>query len=220
MSAIKSVPGSPSHEVYTIQGHPLGNSVPIVLGGNGLNFVGYHARVNKVLEASFTRPADAVAYAIGDIIANSTTAASVVFPQWSNYDRKGTAVYPSSITGAYIRMTVAGGLASDFVTTLPTLNLDIFCGTPPVPVVGDNGGYQAAFAGKAIHTQWRNRLTMTHSASGITTSPGVAEWRASALTIDTGLDPTTILWCALYCPIAVTLPSAAVFTIGLELEQF
>jgi hypothetical protein len=78
---------------------------------------------------SFTRPNDTNAYAIGDLVANSTTAGSVVFPIFPVVTKQGG-------DGRIIawRMTKTGTSATN-----ANFNLHLFVATPTIATAGDNG---------------------------------------------------------------------------------
>lgn len=85
--------------------------------------------VNNV-SASFTRPADTTAYTIGDLIANSTTAASVVpmsFPIW----KAGS---------GQTRITRARFVKSNTSPTLSAFRLHLY-ETSPTVANGDNSAW-------------------------------------------------------------------------------
>lgn len=99
--------------------------------GSGLSvtpgIAGYTARAS----GNFTRPADTTAYASGDLVANSTTAASVA---------------PITITAA--RSTGLGGmvrrvslLKSTTSTTNASFRVHFYSATPGTPNAGDNGAW-------------------------------------------------------------------------------
>ena len=84
--------------------------------------------------SSFTRPADTTAYASGDLIANSTTAASVVPLQFNISDMS----IKSGCVG-YARL-----FKDDATTTNANFNLHLFTADPGVPTNGDNGALAVA----------------------------------------------------------------------------
>lgn len=99
--------------------------------GTGLSvtpgIAGYTARPT----GNFTRPADTTAYAVGDLVANSTTAGSV-----------------AAITIAAARSTGLGGmvrkvllLKSTTSTTNASFRVHFYSATPGVPTNGDNGAW-------------------------------------------------------------------------------
>jgi hypothetical protein len=106
--------------------------------GAGEAYIGYvSSPLRRVAAASFTRPADTTAYASGDLVANSTTAASVV---------------AISFTGA-ARVAAGAGIvvtASIFKSTTTTSNalfrLHLFSAdaVASAPANGDNGAFTPA----------------------------------------------------------------------------
>lgn len=90
----------------------------------------------KVLTASFTRPADTTAYTIGDLVANSVTAASVVPIQFNVGSKGGQVVW---IKFANNRTTITNATFTvSFYATNP-------CAT--APTAGDNGALATKEAG-------------------------------------------------------------------------
>lgn len=83
--------------------------------------------------ASFARPADTTAYAAGDLIANSTTAASVVPLKFNVGSSRGR--------GRILRVKM---FTDSETVTLATYNLWLFTRDPGVPTNGDNGALAIA----------------------------------------------------------------------------
>lgn len=89
-------------------------------------------------KVSFTRPADTTAYAVGDLIANSVTAASVVVPTWPTTSQSG---------GFYL-----GGirlLKSGNVLTNASFRIHMFSVVPTIATAGDNSVFSANVSGMA-----------------------------------------------------------------------
>lgn len=86
--------------------------------------------------ANFTRPADTTAYASGDLVANSTTAGSVVPLSW--------ALGSSSISAP---ITIKRARIVTDATAVTNLNLRLHLyDASPVPANGDNGAYSTTKA--------------------------------------------------------------------------
>jgi hypothetical protein len=92
-----------------------------------------------IVSASFSRPANTTVYANAQLVANSTTAGSVVPLSLANASRKGGV--GGVITGA--RLSKSGGGANSNTNAL--FRVHIFEGTSsgagPTPAVGDGGVY-------------------------------------------------------------------------------
>ncbi len=84
----------------------------------------------------FTRPADTTTYGSGDLVANSTTAASVVPMSWS--------IVTPPKGGAFIRR--ANIRKSSIGVVAPNFRLHLFT-TSPTSAVGDNGVYSSTSVG-------------------------------------------------------------------------
>jgi len=82
----------------------------------------------REVSATFTRPNDANIYAAGDLIANSTTAASVVPLEWVN-----PFAAPFTIESLRIRKAVAGTSATN-----ATFRVHLFSVVPTIATAGDN----------------------------------------------------------------------------------
>lgn len=79
---------------------------------------------------SFTRPADTTAYTSGDLVANSTTAASVVPLSWSIQGTGGSGIIRA------VRF-----FKSSTTATAASFRVHLFVAAPPTPTNGDNGAY-------------------------------------------------------------------------------
>lgn len=86
------------------------------------------------IQASFTRPADTTAYAAGDLVANSTTAGSVVPLSFAGAVRT---------TGDCVRIERVRIEKSGTSLTNASFRLHLFEASP-TPTVGDNGVYNNA----------------------------------------------------------------------------
>lgn len=99
------------------------------LGNEGGKIVG----ISTVVSANFTRPADTLVYASGDLVANSTTAGSVVALSWSTAAR--IAGNPAFITRARLK-------TSSTSVTNASFRLHLYAADPTASTGitnGDNG---------------------------------------------------------------------------------
>lgn len=87
---------------------------------------------------SFTRPTDTTAYAEGDLVANSTTAASVVVPTWNT----------SSPSGAFKIMGVRL-LKSTALVTNAQFRVHLYSAIPTIATAGDNSAFASNVSGRA-----------------------------------------------------------------------
>lgn len=87
-----------------------------------------------VLSASFTRPANTTAYAAGDLVANNTTAGSVIPLSWANATR---------VSGDCLRIERVRIEKSGTSLTNASFRLHLF-ESIPTPTVGDNGVYNSS----------------------------------------------------------------------------
>lgn len=88
------------------------------------------------IQASFTRPADTTAYAAGDLVANSTTAGSVIPLSFANAVR---------MAGDCVRIERVRIEKSGTSLTNASFRLHLF-ESSPTPTVGDNGVFNNAGA--------------------------------------------------------------------------
>lgn len=154
-----------------------------------------------VSKVSFTRPADTTAYASGDIVANSTTAGSVVplnFPNCSNG------------IGRTLQIRRVRIFKTNTSTTNASFRVHLFNVLPTV-TSGDN-------AALAIATGGANYLGQVD----ITVGQGTGDGAAGQATTEINCHPVggaTNLYGLLECRGAYTPGSAEVFTISLEMSQ-
>lgn len=105
-----------------------------------------HTKTVKQISASFTRPANTTAYADNDLVANSTTAGSVV-PLAFNLGAGG-----SHIVGIRVEKTDQ----TDVVNSDFTLNL---YGSSPTVANGDNGAISTDIADKIAIVDMQTTMT-------------------------------------------------------------
>lgn len=157
--------------------------------------------------AAFTRPTDTTQYTSGDLIANSTSAGSVVPLNFVNITP--TPNQPFSVIGARFKKSTTS-------LTTASFRLHLFH-TLPVPSVGDNAAFNSTGAlGLAnmagyigyIDATFDLSATADASARGVPTSPGSAAIVAVSLTGG--------LWGLLEARSAYTPGNAEVITISVE----
>lgn len=152
--------------------------------------------------ASFTRPADTTAYASGDLVANSTTAGSVV---------------PMSFTAARVS---AGGFRvrrarikkSDATLTNAQFRLHLY-GADPSASTGITNGDGAAWLTK--HANYIGSIDITVDKAFSDSSAGSA---APAATLHVTLASGQTVWGLLEARAAYVPVSAESFTVALELQ--
>lgn len=88
---------------------------------------------------AFTRPNDTNVYASGDLVANSTSAASVVALKWQ-FPRDGLPKRQLSIRNAVIRCSGPGAIANK------ALRVHLFTTTPTFTSAGDNSAISTVVA--------------------------------------------------------------------------
>lgn len=95
-----------------------------------------HGRQYRRISSNFTRPADTTAYAIGDLIANSTTAASVTPMSWTTSGAR-----PFEIPGIRLHKTGTADAAA--------FRCYVYTSSPTVATTGDNGVFATNVSGSA-----------------------------------------------------------------------
>ena len=117
------------------------------------------------LSATFTRPADTVTYAGGDLVANSTTAGSVTPLSWAvGYTAGWKSGYnPIYIPAFRIRKTKA-------LVTNAAFRLHLYLAQPIIATTGDNGVFGTVVSGNASWlSSYDTTMVALHSdgASGL-----------------------------------------------------
>ena len=151
-----------------------------------------------VTGTTVTRPADTTAYASGDLIANSTTAGSVVPISFANVQRNAGGI--SRVRRVRISKTGTG-------VTNCTIRVHLFAGTAPTVSSGDN-------AAMVIASGAANYLGSADVVVGQTFSDGAAGQLAADI-----LTTSNTLYGLLEARGAYTPASAEVLTVRLELDQ-
>jgi hypothetical protein len=180
-------------------------SAPLPAGANNIGAVtSNNALIERV--SSFTRPADTTTYASGDLVANNTTAGSVVPLTFTTVTRSA---------GDSVRIERARINTSNALLTNASFRLHLF-ETTPVPTVGDNGAFNTAgvLATSGIDGYLGN-FSITLSNSGTTGSSGRGVPDVGSAIIATPATGTSIFGLlevtAAYVPV-----SGATFTVSLE----
>lgn len=154
---------------------------------------------HAVVAAVLTRPADTTAYASGDLIANSTTAGSVV-PLEFKFAARG-----QGIASRVRRVRV---VTSSTSVTNASFRVHIFCASPTV-ANGDNGALSASLAAKYIgQVDVTVNQAFTDGAFGSATTDMLFQTLSGSS-----------LFGLLEARAAYTPTSAGTFTVALEMEQ-
>jgi hypothetical protein len=142
---------SPSGGVAGVSTDSLGNETAL-----GMPF--------KTAVYTFTRPANTTQYAAGDIVANSTTAGSVVVP----------ALVVGKGTGRPVSIRRFGLQLSGTVITAGTFQVHLFSAAPTFATAGDGGTMAADVSGSASYLGSSGVITVIGFADGIasTAAPG------------------------------------------------
>jgi len=174
-----------------------------------------------ILAALFTRPADTTAYASGDLVANNTTAGSVVLPQLVGAAR--VPGYRGWIRRCRILKSTNGVTGADF-------RVHFFADGQPLFVNGDNGAL--ALSALAPSTAYLGSIDVNFTTSPqslITIGSGLQAigFPASNLghvPVYTGLGASGVgsanLWAAIEARGAYAPGNAETFTIGADIDQF
>lgn len=158
-------------------------------------------RTQVRVSATFTRPADTTAYASGDLVANSTTAGSVVPMSFT--------ALPSLNYGG--RVKAAKVAFSDTVLTNASFRLHLY-NASPVPTNGDNAAWLTSLVA--------NYLGFVDVTVDKAMSDGAAGRAAAIASTGDGLNfQSTTLYALLEARAAYTPTSAEVFVVTLEIEQ-
>lgn len=158
------------------------------------------------ITASFTRPADTTAYAAGDMVANSTTAGSVIPLTFANAVRTA---------GDCLRIERVRIEKSSTSLTNASFRLHLFEASP-TPTVGDNGVFNNAGAlasNNVLNHAGTFPVTMSWSGSDVAMGIGVPTTGAGATASPTS---GTSLFGLLEVTAAYTPVSGEVFYVVLE----
>lgn len=109
-----------------------------------------NGRQFRRISANFTRPADTTAYGAGDLVANSTTAASVVALSWATAGSR-----PFYIPRIRLQKSAASVTNAQF-------RVHLFDSAPTVATNGDNSAFASVVSGVA---KWLGSFDGTMAAS-------------------------------------------------------
>lgn len=159
--------------------------------------------------ANFTRPSDTTAYASGDLVANSTTAASVAALQWDL--RRGD---EGNIDG-FVRKLRA--YSSDTDVTNASFRLHLYKANPvsTAPTNGDNGAFAVATAGISASYLGSIDYSLDRTVNGVAWGAGVPTSGVEINFTDVG-----ILYGLIEARAAYTPASAEVFTLVPEIHAY
>lgn len=159
--------------------------------------------------ASFTRPADTTAYASGDLVANSTTAASVAALSWT-LARGGE----GSIDG-FIRKLRA--YSSDTDVTSASFRLHLYRANPvsTAPTNGDNGAFAVVTTGISASYLGSIDFSLDRTVNGVA-------WGSGVPTVGSEINFTDVatLYGLIEARAAYTPASAEVFTLIPEIHAY
>lgn len=148
--------------------------------------------------ASFTRPGDTTAYGVGDLVANSTTTASVVPMSFA----LGNA-FPQST----YRLTRARLFKSGTSATSANFRIHLYQGLP-VAANGDNGAWSTTQA-----LNWLGNIDVT---SMLAFTDGCSGTGSAAAGSEMYIKGSAVLYALLEAKAAYTPASAEIFTVTLE----
>jgi hypothetical protein len=154
------------------------------------------------LSATFTRPADTTTYAAGDLVANSTTAASVAAMSWVT---AGSQAY--WIPGFKLFKTGTGLTGASF-------RLHVYTAAPTVTTAGDNSAYGSNVAGNA---NWIADYDLTMVTKHNDGCAGLMVPTEGVIKLDYQSDPTT-LYGLLEATGAYAPTSGETFTLWIQQE--
>lgn len=146
----------------------------------------------EIVSAKFTRPADTTAYASGDLVANSTTAGSVVAMNFG--------VTPGPLQIRRVRVSKTGTSVTN-----TSFRLHLYAGLPTV-ANGDNGAISS--------TQAANYLGQVDVSVAQAFSDGAAGMAATEINC---FPAGVAIYGLLEARAAYTPASAEVFTVALEI---
>lgn len=162
---------------------------------------------------SFTRPANTTAYAVSDLVANSTTAASVTPLSWT---------IARTVTGL-VKITRALLRKSQKQSTNASFRLHLFNAIPTVATTGDNGAFGTNVSGYDKSLGWIEFVVVAAAEYadgdvmiGVPTDDVLSTSPAPMIVAPTA---GRILYGLLQARATYTPASAEVFTVELECER-
>ena len=159
--------------------------------------------------ANFTRPPDITAYVSGDLVANSTTAASVVPLSWTATAQASNTYAPAAgffVAGVKLAKTGTATANAQF-------RVHLYSATPTVATTGDNGVYASVVAGNA---NWLASFDGTMAAAH---TDGCAVICLPSIALVLPVTGITTVYGLIEARAAYTPANAEVFTATLLLEQ-
>lgn len=154
--------------------------------------------------ATFTRPADTTAYTLGDLVANNTTAGSVVpmaFPAATRYNATAAMVRRARLHASNTSLTNAS-FRVHLYDRIPTISN------------GDNGAWLTTITGYLGSFDITFDKAFSDGAKGIGISGAGAEVNFNSAPGDNSI------YALLEARAAYTPTSAEVFTLALEIHQY
>lgn len=195
ITAMFGTAGSASSNVLSVQGIASGTNLAVVSNNSEIK-----------ASATFTRPADTTAYAAGDLVANSTTAGSVVAMSFTSMVRTA---------GDCVRLERARLTKTGTSLTNAQFRLHLFEDVP-VPSVGDNAAFQTSNAlstTKVLNYIGSFSFTLDRSGSDGASGRAVPD---TTFPITTSPVSGTTLYGLLEATAAYTPANAEVFVLTLE----
>lgn len=190
----------PRRAIYNSSAQAIGNGDQVQFQSDARGKLLVLGRQPVLSSANFTRPADTTAYASGDLVANSTTAGSVVAMSFAGVSFGNAA--PAQIRR--VRLSFTGT-----VLTNAQFRLHLYKVLAITAANGDNGAWSTDNAANYIgFIDVTVDKAFTDGATGL-----------SAQTEINCVPVTTLLYGLLEARAAYTPTSAEVFTVTLEIDQ-
>ena len=194
--------------ILTISGVDVDNSAPLPVAADaallaGEEFIGKVGGTIANPSANFTRPANTTAYALGDLIANSTTNTSVTPLSWTI-----TRVAASSVMIRRVRLKKSGTS-----TTNASFRLHLYRTTPATITNGDNGAWSTSYSDYIGAFDVTCDRAFTDAAHGASGNP------LNGTDICLKLSSGSTIYGLLEARAAYTPGNAEVFTVELEAVQ-
>lgn len=174
-----------------------------------MSHVAHVGALTMAPSATFTRPSNTTQYAIGDLIANSTTAGSVVAMSW-------TAGVPEASSSGYASFYVAGIRLHKTQATLTSaqFRVHLYSSTPTFTSSGDNGVFGTVVA--TGNANWLGSFDVTMYALHADGASGLAVPTESVIT---PIRPGATVYGLIEALATYTPDSAEIFTAELLVEH-
>lgn len=205
-SATDPLPVTTTQLAATLGQKTMANSASVVIASDQSNVPVISNNSEVRIDASFTRPADTTAYAAGDLVANSTTAGSVVPLSFANAIRTA---------GDCVRIERVRVKKTSTTLTNASFRVHLYEASP-TPTVGDNGVFNTSGAlasNNVLNYAGSFAVTMAWSGSDGAIGVGVPMTGPGATASPTS---GTTLYALLEVTAAYTPASAETFTVTLE----